>query len=101
MDLNAGVIAEWLDRPVSLSDLDSADPQFEDLDATIKVLRSETCLLQIWQQCLEEHRRPNRADSLMLGKAMRHIGGWEVSKQSEWFGKFGKQKVWRRSRNGT
>jgi hypothetical protein len=96
MDITAGVIADWLDKLVSIADLEGDDQCFTDLDEHIKVQREETCLLQIWQRCLGEQGRPKRSDSHMLGKAMRHIGGWEPSKKSERFGKYGMQKIWRR-----
>jgi hypothetical protein len=79
---------------VSIDDLDGATPHFDGLD--VKVPREETCVIQIWQECLAEKSRPSRAESGMLAKALRHIG-WVSDGKAVRFKRYGKQKVFRRN----
>ena len=66
-DALAGRIALWLDSP----------PNLGDLDDTIQTPRTETCLAQIWRECLAgELHRYNQPEAQRLGKAMQRVPGW-------------------------
>ena len=71
VDSKAGKIAAWLDTPMR-GQLD------DDMDVDAgPVLRTETCLTQIWVECLgnDERHYDSRA-AQMLGQAVKQVKGW-------------------------
>jgi predicted P-loop ATPase len=88
-DAVAGQIAAWLERPVATGSFDDdTNEQGE------PVQRAETCLLEIWSECLGNDRRSyNRQSALTLASAMRLVDGWALA-GSKTFPVYGKQKMY-------
>jgi hypothetical protein len=88
----AGQILAWLDNPIGSGD------GFEDL-GTPAILRHETCMAQIWVECLGRSGSIPTNESAKIGRAMQIIGwrrtagtvqSYEVNK------KYGKCRVYTR-----
>ena len=89
-DATAGEIVRWLSMPIA-ADFDDQG----DADAS-PPLRDETCLRQIWSECLgNERSRYDQRAAQMLGRAMGNIAGW-TNVGARNFEKYGKQRVFRR-----
>jgi len=91
-DALAGEIAAWLEKPIISGDLDddfSADGQ--------PVYRNETCLLEIWVECLRKDRgHYNQQVAQMLGRAMSKIEGWAADGRLTNFPQYGRQRAYDR-----
>lgn len=87
----AGMIGEWLSKPVEIeSDNDDLDSQ------PIKRDRFETCLVEIWCECLGRPRdQYTEGMARIIGRAMKLLRGWDVI-GSRRFEKYGPQKTYRR-----
>lgn len=87
-DVLAGQIGAWLDRPLTTGSIDD--------DNSTRV-RNETCAAEIWTDCLgKELGSMQQRDSLMIGRAMKSVGGWENAGQTAPHGRFGRQRIWER-----
>lgn len=88
-DAIAGQIGAWLDRPIATGSFD------DDTDAHGEPLYlTETCLIEIWCECLGNDRRSyNRQSALTLAQAMRLLEGWGPA-GSKTFPLYGKQKMY-------
>jgi predicted P-loop ATPase len=86
----AGRIAEWLDRPINNGGFDddpSGEPRF----------RIETCLLEIWCECLgRDEAQYVGAWPSTLGRAMRMVPNWLESNRKPRFPKYGQQRAFER-----
>ncbi|WP_169829142.1 hypothetical protein [Tsuneonella mangrovi] len=82
-----GTIAEWLERPINTGGLDEKEGE----------QRNETCLLQIWVECLGG-RSDNygQVQAQSLGRAMSRVEGWSSSGERAQFTKYGRQRVYQR-----
>lgn len=88
-DMKAGEIEAWLERPLPKS----FDDEDEDGNEG-SVRRDETCLGQIWVECLGNDKRSydGRA-AQMLGRAMKMVPGWiNVGLRSH--EKYGRQRTY-------
>jgi len=68
----------------------------DDRDADGKaIVRNETCLLEIWVECLKKDRGLyNQQTAQMLGRAMRMVPGWTVEKKARRYNReYGLQRV--------
>ncbi len=69
----AGRIYEWLTQPINTGSID---------DDTIDgkpIYRTETCLQELWVDCLRNDLRSYQQTSAqMVGRAMRLVPGWEL-----------------------
>lgn len=88
-DTMAGIIAEWLDKPLPTG--------FDDEDDTPGELRQETCGIEIWVECLGHDRRSydTRAQQ-MLAQAMTTItraGSWRAVGRKR-IEKYGQQRCY-------
>ncbi len=59
---------------------------------------SLVCVIELWHYALDEpdDRKPERADSIEIGKIMNEIPGWERSKKPVRLAKWGTQRVWKK-----
>jgi putative DNA primase/helicase len=93
-----GVIAEWLDRPVAEDMVKGDASKFEQMlsDSETMVRRTETCLMEIWCDCMGKERSTyGDTQARTLGRSMETIQGWKcVGARAT--PRFGKQKVYRR-----
>ncbi len=89
-DAMAGQIGAWLDRPIATGSFD------DDTDACGEPLyRSETCLIEIWCECLGNDRRSyNRQSQLSLSNAMRLVQGWDLAGSKTFAVPYGKQRMY-------
>jgi hypothetical protein len=67
----AGQIVAWLDTPLGA--------EFEDLPGNTPILRNETCMAQIWAECLGKTGSLPQTEATKIGKALQMIG-WKRSK---------------------
>lgn len=82
-----GAIADWLGKPINTGGIDDQDG----------VMRSETCLIQIWVECLGGRRdNYNQVQAQSIGRAMGRIEGWYSSSERIAIGNYGRQRVWRK-----
>lgn len=92
-DIMAGRIAEWLSSPVVTG---SMDDDFEEDGAPR--YRTETCLVEIWTQCLgNDARALKQAESQGLGRAMRLVPDWSlctIGTGRKRFGALGQQRFY-------
>lgn len=86
-DAYIGRIAAWLEAPINTGGFDDKEGK----------RREETCLVEIWCECLGG-RQDNygQADAQLLGRAMARVEGWAQSGDREYLGKYGRQRVYRR-----
>lgn len=85
-DALAGQIAEWLERPINNGGFDD--------DGSLRV---ETCLLEIWCECLGRDTSAYVGGwPQTLGRAMKQIPAWSSTGARERFGKYGQQRAYRR-----
>lgn len=91
-DAVAGQIAAWLSKPIVSGSMD------DDFDENGKpVYRNETCLVEIWVDCLGKERGTyDQQKAQMLGRAMSKIEGWAADGRIADFPKFGRQRVYDR-----
>ena len=91
-DGTAGQIEAWLNKPIVTGDIDqSADGQ----------LRNETCLKELWIDCLgNDERSYNQQSAQMLGRAMRLVPNWKKSTSKITFTKYGQQRFYTRDGDG-
>jgi hypothetical protein len=88
LDTIQGLLADWLEK--------APEDEFEDMDDLVgPAPRTETCVLEVWQTCLNEDGRPKRGDSLTIATALNELG-WKGDDKVSRFGKYGTQKLWRR-----
>jgi Virulence-associated protein E/Primase C terminal 2 (PriCT-2)/Bifunctional DNA primase/polymerase, N-terminal len=89
-DAIAGQIGAWLDRPIATGSFeDDSDARGEPL------YRTETCLIEIWCECLGNDRRSyNRQSQLSLAQAMRLVEGWALAGSKTFAAPYGKQKMY-------
>lgn len=82
----AGVITEWLDRPIERFETDGPP-----------TLLDKVCARQIWVECMGGAEKDyNSAKAGQIGRAMRKIEGWTVAKNVLYFGRYGRQRGWLR-----
>jgi hypothetical protein len=99
VDALAGIIGKWLNIPVLKAILDGADPRFTNLNETGEelIVRDQVSQVEIWVDCLgKEETTYRRNEALVLARAMRLVGGWELGNNHR-TARFGLQKMWRRS----
>ncbi len=92
-EAQAGQIGAWLDTPIISGSVD------DDRDADGKaIVRHETCLLEIWVDCLKKDRGLySQQTAQMLGRAMRLVPGWTVEKKAKRYNReYGLQRVFTR-----
>lgn len=71
-DTMAGKIAGWLNAPIG------TDSGFDDLDPdSPKLYRTETCIPQIWEECLGKDGLVPHREASLIGKAMTMLTDWE------------------------
>lgn len=89
----AGRIAEWLDAPVVSGSID------DDVDSNgQRRYRQETCLMEIWHDCLGNPSKYQTTDGAMLARVMAKIPGWKSDGRQARFKPWGKQRVYYRER---
>lgn len=89
-EAQAGQIGAWLDTPIMSGSVD------DDRDSDGKAnIRNETCLLEIWVECLKKDRGLyNQQTAQMLGRAMRMVPGWTPEKKARRYNReYGLQRV--------
>jgi len=89
-EAQAGQIGAWLDTPIMSGSVD------DDREAEGRaIVRNETCLLEIWVDCLKKDRGLyNQQTAQMLGRAMRMVPGWTVEKKARRYNRdYGLQRV--------
>jgi hypothetical protein len=89
-EAQAGQIGAWLDTPIMSGSVD------DDRDAEGRaIVRNETCLLEIWVECLKKDRGLyNQQTAQMLGRAMRMVPGWTVETKARRYNReYGLQRV--------
>jgi len=89
-EAQAGQIGAWLDTPIMSGSVD------DDRDAEGRaIVRNETCLLEIWVDCLKKDRGLyNQQTAQMLGRAMRMVPGWKVEQKARRYNReYGLQRV--------
>lgn len=71
-DTLAGKIAAWLDNPIGTAS------GFDDLEPDAPpAFRDETCLPEIWEECLGREGAIPHREAIMIGKAMTLLTNWE------------------------
>jgi hypothetical protein len=93
-DALAGLISDWLKRPIVTGSFDSDTD-----DSGEPRYRTETCLIEIWCECLGNEARSyynNRQAHLSLAKAMRLVEGWDSAGSKTFRAPYGKQKMYAR-----
>lgn len=87
-----GRITEWLSKPMNTGSFE------DDFDSTgTQKQRNETCLLQIWCECLgRDEAQYQGMWPAALGRAMRMVPGWQESSRRPRFGKYGQQRAFER-----
>jgi hypothetical protein len=91
-DAIAGLIGEWLERPLTTGSFD--DDTDENGESRY---RSETCLIEIWTECLGNDAASylkNRQAQLSLSKAMQLVQGWSLAGSKSFAAPYGKQKMY-------
>lgn len=89
----AGQIEAWLEAPI----FDAAG--FEELDTSEPKYRDRTCLLQIWCEALGRDQKDYGNQGRYLSSILKIVPGWEVSNDHKSdFGKYGRQRVYKRVR---
>jgi hypothetical protein len=72
-----GVIKSWLDTPVHLSDFLGGEDLPEDSQDDPLVIRTVTCMKQVWSLCLGgDDRSMSPMKSLEIQKALDLLPGW-------------------------
>ena len=91
-DAVAGRIEAWLDLPVNSGGFD------DDEDGTPRY-RQETCLQQIWVECMGgDIKAYNTQAAQTLGRSMKRVAGWMSDGRSHRFPMpYGKQRVYFRT----
>lgn len=88
-DAVAGQIIAWLSAPLVSGSLD------DDTDVGNPRYRKETCLIEMWVECLQNDRKSyNQMTAQMLGRAMRLVPGWKLSAGKTRFKAFGQQRFY-------
>jgi hypothetical protein len=84
-----GTIQEWLDGPVSLATLVR-----EAQDSNIMVLRTVTCLKQIWIEVLRGSEASyNQQVAQSIGRSIGFLEGWKQAAKQHRIPNYGKQRV--------
>ena len=90
-DALAGRIEAWLDTP------EHDGNGFEDEDDPVGELRLETCLVQIWVECLgRDIAAYNQITAQHLGRALDQIETWHSTGVRKRMGRYGLQRVFAR-----
>lgn len=88
-DALAGQIAAWLSAPVQTGSID------DDMDDGKPRYRTETCLIEIWCDCLgNERKNYGQVNAQMIGRAMRLITGWSLGNGKTRFERYGQQRFY-------
>lgn len=86
-----GQVEAWLNRPLADGGFDDIDDQGEPR------YRDETCLVEIWCDCLAGDRKTyDQAKAQMLGRIVKNIAGWESYGNPKTTERFGLQRVYKR-----
>lgn len=93
-DAMAGAIEMWLDTPVR------QDDGFEDEDpAGAPVYRNETCLIEIWCDCLGRDRAAyDQRAAQVIGRALKMIPAWRMGTGKYTHPRYGRQRYYERVR---
>ena len=100
-DERAGLVQEYLTRMLPLGwkkmGADERRAWLADEKNEGEVLRRETCVIEIWSECLE--RDPTlitRRDSFEIGRILKTMHGWLPTGSTSRFGSYGVQKSFAR-----
>lgn len=93
-----GQIVAWLDKPINDGGFDDVDDQGQ------PKYRDETCLIEIWCECLNGDRKQyGQVQAQMLGRVMNNIdewvkGGTETDGSGSYYvsERYGRQRAYRR-----
>lgn len=97
----AGLIASWLDQPVTLASLrrgtsDKFDA-YENGEDNALVLRNTTCAMEIWTELLgKDPAHYDQKSAIQIGRAMKAVPGWEYVSTKRHVREFKNQKHLRR-----
>lgn len=89
-DAMIGQISNWLETPIS-------DGGFDDIDADTAEpkFRNETCLIEIWCDCLAGDRKSyNQSVAQMIGRALQRMPAWVHDGGYYTNEKYGRQRVY-------
>lgn len=90
-DVLAARIEEWLSQPIG------SELGLEDLDGEETRYREAICLPEIWEQMMDRDiNNYTDRDQQLLGRAMRRVEGWEPTGEREKFGKYGRQRAYKK-----
>jgi predicted P-loop ATPase len=88
-DATAGQIADWLAKPVATGDMGDPNEGRQ---------RTETCLIEIWCECLGNDRKAyTQVGAQSVGRAMALIPGWTYTGAKHRFPKYGQQRKYERT----
>ena len=62
--------------------------------------RNCVCAIEIWQEALHKTGKPQKWQSVEMGKIVLQIPGWKKMDKAARFGKYGSQRGFRRTTNG-
>ena len=62
--------------------------------------RNCVCAIEIWQEALNKTGKPQKWQSVEIGKIVLQIPGWKKLDKAARFGKYGRQRGFRRTTNG-
>lgn len=90
-DVLAARVEEWLSQPIGselgLDDLEGEEPRY----------RESICLPEIWEQMMDRDiNNYTDRDQQLLGRAMRRVEGWAPTGEREKFGKYGRQRAYKK-----
>lgn len=87
-DMLAGQIGAWLDRPIQTGDI---------ADEGEGAVRTETCAIEIWTECLgKDLGSYNQSSAQLIGRALRRVPGWSSPGKYGNHGRYGKQRTFER-----
>lgn len=90
-DALRGQIESWLNKPINDGGFDDIDDQGDPRN------RDETCLVEIWCDCLMGDRKTyDQAKAQMLGRTMSRMPDWVSEGDVYQHPRYGRQRVYRR-----
>ena len=89
----SGIISEWVRQqaPVNRYDVIRLDG-----DTLEREARDRVCVMEIWQDCLDQPGSPRPFDRRRIGAVMNALPGWERVSSMRFGDRFGVQRGWRK-----
>jgi hypothetical protein len=87
-----GVIEAWLETD---AEKDRYELQKEQFGGDLE-LRDKVCVMEIWQDCLEQKGKPRAYDSRQIGQILNKLPLWEKGSTGCFGMRFGIQKIWKK-----